>query len=429
MGFTQDDAEDMLMKARCRLLTTEPWYGTMASLMDWEKSEELPTMGVCMKKNGRVSCYWNPGFVLDIVNGSEKPIQAIMAVIKHEIEHIVRMHIVRYGARDRKLSNVAADMCVNGTESRPNVDNLPLIPVYDKDRKKLADSPPIYFVEDANLSANSSYEEVYDYLDKNREKIFIEMDSDDANDGDGLSGEGKAKPKPGQKVIKGTTVDDHDTWDKSEVSEDEARQVVKNMVEQTSKKAGNAPGHLQDAIKELQEPKVNWTYLLKQFAGKALGGKRSTFARRNRRIDKFGIAGHSNHSRIPLLVSVDVSGSVAGSPEMLEQFFTEIEHMSHQFKITLVLWDTEVQSVQRYHRGDWRSIKATGGGGTDPCAFFDYLKENKLPYKAIVCLTDGEFYKWPDPWPVPVLWAIATNKYNSGLKVPWGEVVQIELRG
>jgi predicted metal-dependent peptidase len=422
MGFVSDDAEDILMKARCRLLTTNPWYGTMASLMDWDKTDEISTIGVCMKRGGRVLCLWNENFVNEIAKDNGiNTIPAIMSVIKHEIEHIVRMHITRYGARDKKLSNVSADMCVNGTEARPNVDDLPLIPVFDKNGKKIANSPPIYFIEDANLSVNSSYEEVYDYLDKNQEKVFIEMN------GDGLSGEGQSKPKPGQKIIKGTTVDDHDTWSKSEISEDEARQVVKGMVDQASKKAGSAPGHLQDAIKSLQEPKVNWTYILKQFAGKALGGKRMTFSRRNRRIDKFGIAGTSNHSRVPLLISVDVSGSVACDPVMLEQFFTEIEHMSHQFKITLVLWDTEVKTVQKYHRGDWRTIKATGGGGTDPCAFFEYLNNNKLNYKAIIVLTDGEFYKWPDEYPVPTLWAVATQKSSQKISPPWGQLIEIEL--
>lgn len=423
MGTIGESAEDLVMKARCRLLVMAPWYGTMASLMEWTQNEEVRTMGVRMKNGGRVECMWSAKFVEAV--GEVEP---LMSVIQHEIEHIVRMHIVRHGARDHQMSNVATDMCVNGTESRPHIDGLPMIPVFDKDGKRLGEAPPFYFPEgEKDLPTDSAYEEVYDWLDKKAEKIFIEMEG--GGNGPDLHSDAKKQPKKGQKVIKGTTVDDHSVWDKSEVGEDEARQAVKDMVDQATKKAGSAPGHLVDAIKELQDPKVNWKYILKQFCGRCLGGKRKTYARRNRRWDMFGIPGKSNHSTVPLLIGVDVSGSVAGSPRMLEQFFTEIEQMSHQFKITLALWDAKVQMpATRYHRGDWRKIKAFGGSGTNPIFFFEYLKEQRLLHNVIIILTDGEFGgQWPEPVNTPTLWAIATNRPGS-VKVPWGQVVEVELK-
>ena len=419
MGTLGESAEDLVMKARCRMLVMNPWYGTMASLMEWTQNEDVRTMGVRMKHGGRVECLWSKKFVEAIGD-----VDALMSVVVHEIEHIVRMHVVRHGARDHQLSNVATDMCVNGTESRPHIDGLPMIPIFDEKGDKIGEGSPYYFPDDEKeLPTDSAYEEVYDWLDKKREKIFIEGDCG-ASD---LHSDSKKQPKKGQKVIKGTTVDDHSIWDKSEIGEDEARQVVKDMVDQATKKAGSAPGHLTDAIKALQDPKVNWKYLLKQFCGRCLGGKRKTYARRNRRIDLFGFPGKSNHSTVPLLIGVDVSGSVASNPKMLEQFFSEIEQMSHQFKITLSLWDAKVQMpATRYHRGDWRKIKALGGAGTNPIFFFEYLKEESLLHNVLIILTDGDFNEWPEPVPTPCLWAIASHKAGS-VKAPWGQTIDIDL--
>lgn len=408
-----ESAEDLLMKARCRLLVTQPFYGSMASLLDWCENNDCKTMGVRMKSGGRVEAQWNAKFV-EALGG----VEPIMSVIQHELEHVVRLHIVRHGARDGQLSNVASDMCVNGTESNPNIPDLPLIPLFDDEGKKIGEAPPFWFPEhESDLSHDSTYEEVYEWLDKKREKIFIEC----AGCSD-LSSSPNKKPNKGQKVIKGTTVDDHKVWEQSEVSEDEARQAVKDMVEQAIKKAGSAPGHLTEAIKKLQDPKVNWKYLLKQFCGRALGGKRKTFARRNRRIDLFGIPGKSNHSTVPLLIGVDVSSSVSSNLKLLEQFFSEIESMSHQFKVTLVTWDAKVQSIQKYHRGDWKKIPSLGGSGTNVVYFFTWLEEQKLLHNVIIVLTDGEVSSWPEPVSTPVLWAVPKD-----IAVPFGQKVVVEL--
>lgn len=418
-----EEAADLVMRARCRLLTLEPWYGTMASLIDWRRVEDVRTMGVRMKSGGRVECLWSAKFVLTVGQ-----VEHLMRVIKHEIEHIVRLHICRHGARQHTLSNFATDAVVNGPESSPHIDNLPMIPIFGANGEPQLNedgeqeyASPYYFPEGKkDLKLDSTFEEVYDWLDKNQKKLFVACAGYESE----LDSDVKQKPSPGQEVLDGTTIDDHSVWDKSEMSEDEARQVVKEMVDQATKKAGNTPGHLTAAIEKLQDPKVNWKYILKQWCGRVLGSHRLTFSRRNRRIDKFGVPGKSNHASIPLLIGVDVSGSIACNPKMLEQFFTEIEAMSHQFKITLVLWDATIQlEATRYHRGDWHKIPSKGGGGTNVVYFFEYLKQNNLMNNVIICITDGIVSDWPEKIDsTPVLWAISTE-----VDPPWGQVVRINM--
>ena len=426
---------DKLMSARCRLITTEPWYGTMASLMRWIKHNGTPTMGVRMVRGGEIEALFNEGWCDDL------SIDNLMAVVKHEIEHVVRLHITRSGAdREHKIWNVAADMVVNGTERNPRIEHLP--------------KGGIHMVDE--VREDSTTEEAYDILAKKGIKMQIacpmcgrgggksgqsggrgqkkgkKEDGDGGGGGDGGQEEhdhgstpcpmcgGKDGDKGGGIAVKGTWIDDHSIWQESTVSKDEARQVVKDMAEQATIKAcGNTPGHLAEVLKRLEKPIVNWKYVFRQLIGRRAGGKRVTFSRRSRRHNHFGVPGKSSHAAIPLNIMVDTSGSM--SSRDLELVFTEVEAMSQRFKITLIQFDHGVQGKpQKYHRGDWRKIKILGRGGTSFTEVLDFIEQNKLVADANIILTDGYAPFGPER-PYYVLWAIV----NKDVKPPWGEHVII----
>jgi predicted metal-dependent peptidase len=420
---------ERLMKARCRLITVEPWYGTMASLMKWKRDDvNTKTMGVRMISGGEVEAIYNQPFCETLST------EAMMAIVKHEIEHVVRMHIVRSGTDRTPITwNVAADAVVNGKERHPRVDDLPKGVVYMPD----------------DVKEEITTEEMYDYLAKNQIKINVgcpncggggggknQRDGDGDGDGDGQSGDGggnsggdgcpmcsgkdQQNSGKGNKQIKGNWTDDHGVWKSSTVSKDEARQVVKDMTDQaTAKNCGNAPGHLQDAIKQLDKPIHNWKHEFRQIMGHKAGGKRKTFARRSRRHNHFGIPGHSSHASIPLLVWVDTSGSM--SRKDLEMVFTEIEAMSQRFKVRVGQFDHGIQDEPRkYHRGDWKKIKILGRGGTCFHAPIEHMIENKNAGAVNIILTDG-YAPFPAEPPFFVLWAIV----NKDVEPPWGRTVRI----
>ncbi len=184
-----------------------------------------------------------------------------------------------------------------------------------------------------------------------------------------------------------------------------------------AKAAGKTPGHVFDLLKRLEKPIVNWKYQFRQLIGRKAGGNRLTYARRSRRHNRFGVPGKSSHASIPLTVAVDTSGSM--SEKDLEVVFTEIEAMSQRFKITLVLFDAQVQGrPQAYHRGDWRKIKILGRGGTSFTSLFDWMEENKCIGQANLVLTDGYDNFGPER-PFHVLWCIV----NKEVKPPWGQHV------
>lgn len=442
---------DKLTRARCRIAIREPFYGHASMLMDWRESDmpwmpkEQRTMGVRIVQGGRIECLYYPPFVEKLT------LEQLYGVVQHEIEHVIRLHVVRCGQRQPLLFNIAADMTVNGKKDNPRIG-------YKEDGKKIIfPTENAVFIPD-DWPDDETAEFYYDKFPK----IEIEMCNCDGEEGEGESagdsgsgkdskgGKDKKKdkggdgdeddkddkktkkiggvklekcPKCGKWKLKGNLIDDHSIWRQSDVSEDEARQVVKDMVDQASAKCqGNVPGHLEEAIKALNKPVVRWREIFRQLVGTYCGGRRITYARRNRRNDNFGIPGQSHHATAKVCVIVDTSGSI--DTKMLEQFFTEIEAITYKTTVNVLQWDMEFQGFGRYKRGEWRKYKVHGRGGTSMKAACEWAVKNGVQGDALVLLTDGET-DWPDDLKIPFICVIANNREIEGPK--WGKVIKTDL--
>jgi predicted metal-dependent peptidase len=221
-------------------------------------------------------------------------------------------------------------------------------------------------------------------------------------------------------------LDDHSTWDQSDVSEDEARQIVRDVTRQAGDKSiGSVPGHLKEILKALDTPVVRWREILRNLIGTYVGNKRLTYARRNRRYNRFGVPGVSHHKAATLSIVVDTSGSV--SSRMLEKFFAEIEAVAYRARISVLQWDHAFQGYGRYRRGDWKKIDVRGRGGTDMAAPVAWLEEQGLIGDACVMLTDGIVSGYPPQRPYPMIFCLAYTGDNKSFKVPeWGNIIEIK---
>jgi predicted metal-dependent peptidase len=442
---------DKLMRARCRLMTREPWYGHIAMSMCWVPSQMpwLPeyrrTMGVRIVNGGEIQCLYYPKFVESLT------VKELFAVIQHEIEHIVRVHCVRVGGREPEAWNIAADMCVNGTKAHPRIgyhestSNEIIVPLKGN---------IIWIPEDWPHDGTS--EQFYDMLEKRQKqqgkvcpncrrpqkgggaggkgkgKQQGQEQGKGQGDGDQSQGDSGACPSCGQSDdgsysyggVSGKAVDDHSVWNQSDVSQDEARQIVKDLVDQaTSKCQGHAPGHLEDAIKDLAKPIVRWRELLRHYLGKHVGNRRKTFSRRDRRHDRFGMPGVSHHAAATCTVIADTSGSI-GKRE-LEQFFGEIDSIASRAKVHVLQWDHAFQGYTDYRRGDWRKFKIHGRGGTDMAAPVQWLIDNKLIGDVTVMLTDG-YCNWHKPCEFPMITVITTPEGTTD-GPGWGHEVRMAV--
>lgn len=441
-------ASEKMMNARCRLLTRIPYYGHLAMGMTWhqhdfsfEPNEDARTMGVRIVNGGEVQCIYYGPFV-DKLSQEE-----CYAVIQHELEHVMRCHCIRVSDRHPLAWNIAADMTINGPRSNPRIgykdaNGSLIIPMKNE---------IIWIPEDWEKDCSS--EEYYSRLMKNQKNVCPKCgkmkggakdkgDSGGGQDGDGDSGGeqgtgkgGKGGKSPGKcggscdgcgageyafGDAHGKAIDNHSVWNQSDVGADEARQVVHDLVQQAVQKSqGNVPGHVSELLKKLAKPVVRWREMLRQYLGRHVGNRRTTYSRASRRFSQFGIPGTSTHAAATVNVIVDTSGSV--STDELQRFFAEIESIAYRAKINVLLWDHDFQGFGPYKRGAWKNFKVNGRGGTDMAAPIKYLMDKKLIADVQVMFTDGECNYAPKQ-EFPMITVISRGK-GYGNEPGWGQTV------
>lgn len=438
---------DKLTEARCRLATLAPFYGHacmqfqwIASNMDWMPANRVKTIGVRISAMRGVECIYYPPFVESLT------VPELYAIIQHEVEHIVRCHCTRRGSREPEVFNIAADMVVNGPRNKPRIGyNLN----QNKDQTQIPMAESIVWIP-PDWGENESTDDYYNRLIKNCRIIKVQQPADgqegqggqgDEDDQDGKGkkqqpqngkneGGGDGKPKPGQgnkyqvtwdgKTYQ--TWDDHSIWDQGDASDDEARQIVKDIVDNAIEKSrGDVPGHLTEAIAALNKPIVKWRQLLQQYIGRHIGNRRKTISRRNRRNDAFGIPGYSKHAASTVNVIIDTSGSV--SQEELKQFFSEIDTIAYRSKVKVLQWDHSFQGYAAYKKGAWKKFKVHGRGGTDMAAPIHWLVKNGQIADVQILLTDGEC-NYAEPMPINMITVV--TRPGTGMPT-WGLSVVMDM--
>jgi predicted metal-dependent peptidase len=394
-----EDAKIKLMNTRSRILITHPWYGVVISKFVFKESCMTPTIGVRIMSNRDVECVYNPEFILHI-----NKVDNLIAILIHEVEHIIRMHVVRGKNIESQhnffLYNLACDWVINGYKNKKRISNL-------LDEAAYIPNDNSVFANYEELRPNWTSDEFYEWLKKQNL-------NEDRNEDEGEGGIGG---------IGG--IDDHTIWKESTASKDEIRSIAKSLAEQATLSCGSMPGSLIEHIENLKESKNNWFYFLRNILGRSVGGKRLTYTKRNRRRDQFGIKGSSSHAKINLTIMVDVSGSM--TTNLLNKVFGEIEAVSRHFKIKLIQFDHEVSDVRDYHKGDWKKIEIKGRGGTSFKHPFDYIEKNKLVGKMNIIMTDG-YASYPEEKTYPVTWLfVGKSGYNFAKSVGlnWGHHIII----
>lgn len=381
---------DKVMSTRCRLMICEPFYGHMSIGITWIPHEmawkpvEERTMGVRIVNGGDIQCLYYPPFVDSL------SIEQLYGVIQHELEHLIRCHCTRVGNRDNRLWNIAADMAVNGKRSNPKIGF--------KDSKGdlilPLDGEIVWIPEEWHSDQTTEY--YYELLNDNQESN-----------------------------ADGRVIDDHDVWSQSESSADEIRQIVKNVVTDAIEKAqGKIPNHVQNIISQLNQPVVMWQQMLRYYIGRRSGNRRYTYSRRNRKRRIFGLKGTSRHATSDINIIIDTSWSITA--EELQQFFTEIEAISHKCDIWLLQWDDQFRGYDRYRRGDWRKITLNGRGGTDMAAPLEWLCANQVVKDLQIMLTDG-YCNYSDPKEFDYICVITTDD-DKTQRPTWGNVINMSMR-
>jgi predicted metal-dependent peptidase len=385
---TDAAAREKLTTARIGLLLKAPFFGQLATRMTLTNADEWCGTAAT---DGR-KFYYNSEFV------NNMPLKQLEFLVGHEILHAVYDHMGRRGDRMPRLSNIAADYCVN----------------QDLVEQRIGEKISVVPILFDNKFRGWSYEEVYDYLYENSDKIDISqlekmlLDDHLEEDGDGDGDqEGGSKPK---------------------LSKEEAQQIrdeIKGAVISAAQAAGagNLPAGVKRLLKDITAPVIGWKELLQQQITAVIKND-YTWARPSRRgwhLDAV-MPGLKPGEMIDICIAMDQSGSI--SEEDSKAFLGEIKGIMEAFdeyKITLWCFDTEVYNVKTYTSDnieDIENYEPMGGGGTDFEVNWEFMKKENIEPKKFIMFTDGmPFDSWGDEQYCETVWII---KGNPGCEPPWG---------
>jgi len=361
-----NQAREKLIAARIALLIKAPFFGHIAMRLKLSNADAWSNTAAT---DGR-HLYYNTTFV------NELPPKQVEFLVAHEVLHVVYDHLGRRGHRDPRISNVAADYCVNADCIDQNIGQMIPDALYEPKYKGM------------------SYEEVYDDLEKNVKKIDLDTlvkmvldehlddDDDEGNsdgDGDGDEyGEKSKRPKLSKEDLKQLR--------------DEVREAIINAANATD--PSKIPAGAKRLISQLTNPQLNWRELIRQQI-QSLVKSDYTFmrpSRRNWHMDAI-LPGSSFAETIDVCVAIDASGSMNDS--MLRDILSEIKGIMESydnFKLKIWSFDTAVYGLESFSPENLNEIDSydvQGGGGTEFEANWEFMKENDIEPKLFIMFTDG----------------------------------------
>ena len=359
------EALDRVVKERTKLLVAQPFFGVLAMRLELIETTDIETSATDGKQ-----LLFNPDFI--------KPLtpHQLRGLIAHEVLHCAYQHMLRRGERDPLKWNIACDYAINAHLLQSNF-ILPDEGLYNPD------------------FANMTAEQIYNALpDENEGCSWCQL-----------------KDAPGDNQV---TLQNE--WDIA----------VRNAIE-TAKAVGKLPAAIQQQLKDVLDPVMDWREILWPFFTN-LSDVDYSWRKPNRAYiseDEY-LPSMKSDALGPVAVCIDTSGSITTAE--LNQFWAEIYdivRMQQPKEVHIVSCDTQVHQSYTYTPDEFPEdpIDLVGGGGTRFSPAIDTVQRNYSDVEAIVYLTDlgsDDFGDSPDS---PVIW-VSTDKTKTA---PYGEVAYMEV--
>ena len=383
------------------MLIEEPFYAHLMSGVNRKISTEIPTAAVGITGN-TITLFINEDFFLKKLRSASSKV----AIIKHEILHLVFKHLFRTDLLryDKHLFNIAADLVVNQYIGKWNLPN---------------NAVTLKSFPDLELESNQTVEYYYHEIKK------LSSQSD------------KEKPKNPEsfkalnEILQEESHSDHSLWGKAKSGDYSAAEITFGKLLLDAKNRSGKKGYasLPKSIKaqiqieiDKQQPKVDWKRVIKLFNNSST---KTYLKYTNRRVSKrYGTRPGlkvSQHSK--LLIAIDTSGSINKSE--IDLFFSEIHGVwKSGTELDVIECDAGVQNKYQY-KGTLPSI-IYGGGGTSFDPVFDHINNNRqIKYDGCIYLTDG-YAGRPTIKPYcPVLWIISPNGLDDD-HLWFGRITKLE---
>lgn len=366
-------------------------------------------------KNANYVIYFDPLIFLNLT------LQQMATTIKHEILHILSLHLLRAKRFKNSCStlslNLAMDIIVN-----TYLDYLPPYAVtlewvnYKYSLKLLPFKPFEYYVTEIQTAL--------DLLEADQESAE-ENDQDEADNPYNHEADSDR-----DNSIK-TAYDPekaHDLWEESsEMDAKTLKDFTEKFIDNAQK--GSIPNYLEGLISSLKSSKgeLPWNLYLKRLMGTVESNRKKTVSRRSRRQpERLDLRGELRSHKAKILVALDISGSISDGEfhQAIKEVLAIVKNYHHE--ITIVECDNEIRRVYRVRTPKDIKPRLNIRGGTRFTPVFDYGNQQKL--NLLIYFTDGQGEEKLQAIPrgYKTLWVISGSGEKLSLKEPYGAVKKLQ---
>ncbi|MBD3800104.1 MAG: hypothetical protein IE886_01395 [Campylobacterales bacterium] len=390
--MSEKTAAEKLGKAKATLLLSSPYFGTLASRLELDTSDDIPGF----LSNG-LKLEYNP----DYVEGLDA--QECEFMLANGAMHAALAHERRQNGRMSWLWQLATDHAINAMLVQ-NGFALPPQVNYD----------PRF----EGMYAEAIYAQLKD-------EIRNEEYSDDERNDTGFN-ENNQRKRDELKNAEG----DHDPDKKRpqmevENSVDESlfehfEKAVRKMLEQQ----GDTPLGLERFFIPAKQSVVDWRSELAHALNRHLRSDYRMLPPSKKLLYSHIYLPSPTSETLDLVIAIDSSGSV--DEALLGLFIAEVESLLETFtdyRIELIVCDAKVQSHCQFYPGEPLVFDLKGGGGTDFRPLFEWTERNAPMAPLLLYFTDCDG-RFPDTEPsIDTIWVTPETERT----VPFGRVIPITL--
>lgn len=397
---------------------SDNFFGNCIIQMHREIRFELPCAMGISAQHSSFNIYFNPLFLLNC------SLAEIKAEIKHQIFHIIHLHLTRANNLQKQYSplvvNLAMDIAVNQF-----IEDLPS---WQWTIKKASAELGIDLPEKQTLE---TYCRIIQNHLENRTN-----NSQSASNSWGQPDMNRNLPgTPLKEDLYNEQHDQshcHDMWQELDSEADPLNTgiLTKRLVKNADK--GCIPAELEDLIADINcQPQISWQNTLKRIIGALPMPYKKTIARKNRRQpDRLDLRGRLPNHIAKVIVAVDTSGSMQSID--LQKAFAEIFSLLKYSKNEVIVIECDCRIQKVYKAKSPRDIQYSfkGGGGTAFSPVFAYINKNGYRNSILIYFTDGEGERELQTKPVNLktIWVLTDNTNTLSLNKPYGIVKRLESR-
>lgn len=278
-----------------------------------------------------------------------------LGVLKHEMLHIVDLHLTLRKKEDNKNWNLATDCSINQLIKKH----------YLPDGCITIDS--LFDTSVIKVLPKQNAEYYYDLIQNNPDAVKYKGQFDNIESSSDSESDEEAKFS-------------------SETLKEFTRAMIETAIEET-KKVGNIPAEISEILKLKYSKEVNWKKELQKIMSSVNYSKTRTITKPNRRNpNRKDLYGNKKDKKQEILVITDESGSVSNKAE--QKALSEILNLCSIFSldVDLIRVDTEASEPIKLNKKSIQYNRIKSGGTYLSSA----IEKIKKYYDLIIILTDGE---------------------------------------